>query len=48
MIASTQIGNSEIFTFIPALVFKLLSRKVLPINRNDNRNCSRVGYFLGK
>ena len=39
MIVSTQIKNTEIFTFIAALVFRLLSRKVLFINRKDNRNC---------
>ena len=39
MIALRQIANTEIFTFIGALVFKLLSRKVLFINRKDNRNC---------
>ena len=39
MIASMQIINIEIFTFTAALVFKLLSRKVLFINRKDNRNC---------
>ena len=39
MIASTQITNTEVFAFTVALVFKLLSRKVLFINRNDNRNC---------
>ena len=39
MIASTQITNTEIFTFIAVLVFKLLSRKILFINRKDNRNC---------
>ena len=39
MIAATQIRNTEIFAFIAALVFKLLSRKVLFINRKDNRNC---------
>ena len=37
MIASTQITNSDIFAFIAALVFKLMSRKVLFINRKDNR-----------
>ena len=37
--SSTQITDNEIFAFIPVLVFKLLSRKVLFINRNDNRNC---------
>ena len=39
MIASTKITNSEISAFIAVLVFKLLSRKVLFINRKDNRNC---------
>ena len=39
MIASTQITNTEIFVFIAALVFELLNRKVLFINRKDNRNC---------
>ena len=39
MISSTQITNTEIFAFIAALVFKLLSRKVLFINRKDNKNC---------
>ena len=38
MIASTQITNTEIFAFIAFLVFKLMSRKVLFINRKDNRN----------
>ena len=33
MIVSIQTTNTEIFTFIAALVFKLLSRKVLLINR---------------
>ena len=39
MIALTQITNTEIFTFIAVLVFKILSRKVLFINRKGNRNC---------
>ena len=39
MIASTQIINSEIFEFIAVLIFKLLNRKVLFINRKDNKNC---------
>ena len=39
MIAITQIINTEIFAFITVLVFKLLSRKFLFINRKDNRNC---------
>ena len=39
MIALTQITNTEIFAFTAVLVFKLLSSKVLFINRKDNRNC---------
>ena len=39
MTASMQITNAEIFAFIAVLVFKLLSRKVLFVNRKDNRNC---------
>ena len=39
MTLSIQITNTEIFTFIPVLVFKLLSRKILFKNRKDNRNC---------
>ena len=39
MIALTEIRNTEIFVFIAILVFKLLSRKVLFINRKNKRNC---------
>ena len=39
MIASTQITNTELFAFIAVLVFKLLSRQVLFINKEDKRNC---------
>ena len=39
MIASTQITNTEIFASLAVLFFKLLSRKVLLINRKDNRKC---------
>ena len=39
MIASTEITNVEIFAFVAVLVFKLLSRKVLFINRKEDRNC---------
>ena len=46
MIALTQITNTEIFAFIVVLVFKLLRRKVLLINKKDNRNCEKVGYLL--
>ena len=46
MIASTQVRNIEISVFIAVLVFKLLSRKVLFINRKDKINCLKVGYFF--
>ena len=51
MIALTQITYTEIFAFIAVLVLKLLSRKVLFTNREDNK--SRVFYkkianFTGK
>ena len=36
MIASTQVTNTVIFAIIDVLVFKLLSRKVLFIDRKDN------------
>ena len=39
MMVSTQITNTEVFAFIAALVFKLLSPKFLFMNRKDNRNC---------
>ena len=48
MIAATQITNTENFAFIAVLVLKLLSCKILFINRKDNRNCKKVGYFLKK
>ena len=38
MMASTQITSTETFLFIAALVFTLLSRKVLCISRKGNRN----------
>ena len=48
MIASTQIANTGIFAFIAVLFKKILSLKVLFINRKDNRNnrrqISRVNY----
>ena len=37
--ASTQILNTKIFTVIAALIFKLLSSKVLFTNRKDKKNC---------
>ena len=42
MTTSTQITNTEIFVFTSTLVFKLLSRIILFINRKDKRN----GYFF--
>ena len=48
MIASTQITNTEIFVFIVVPVFKLLSRKVLLINRKDNRKSLKKGHFFKK
>ena len=48
MVASTQITNPEIFAFVAVLVFKLLSRKVLFIDRKGNRNCEKVGYITAK
>ena len=41
VIASTQIANTEIFAIKAVLHFKLLSRKVLFINKKDNRNCKK-------
>ena len=46
MITSIQVTNTEIFTFISVLVFKLLSCKVLFINRKCKRSCQKVGYFF--
>ena len=54
MIASTQITNTEIFSFIFVLGFKLLSRKYLFINRKGNGNLKsrlvfkKVPGFTGK
>lgn len=44
-VVSTQILNTKIFAFIAILVIKFLSRKVLFINREGNRNCKKIGYF---
>ena len=38
MIASTQMIKTEIFTLTAVLDFKLLSHKVLFIDRKDKRN----------
>ena len=39
MIISTQLATTEIFAFLAVLVFVLLNRKILFINKKDNRNC---------
>ena len=44
-IASIQMTSNEILAFITVLVFKLLNRKVLFINKKDNRNCLKADYF---
>ena len=49
MIDSTQITNTKMFKFIAILVFKLLSRKVLLLNRKDNKKCfKKIANFTGK
>ena len=48
MIASTQITNTEIFGLIAVLVFKLLSGKVLVINREGYRTVKKFATFLRK
>ena len=39
MITSKQVKDTDIFAFIGVLVFKLMSHKVLFINRKNKRNC---------
>ena len=51
MIAPTQVANTRIFAFITVPVFKLLSRKVLFINRKNNRISwffKKTANFVGK
>ena len=48
MIASTQITNTQVFTFIAVLIFKLTSRKLLFISKKDNEKCKKIDYFLRK
>ena len=48
MITSKQITNTEIFAFIAAPVFTLLSCKSLFINRKDNRNCRKSRLIFKK
>ena len=54
MIVSTQIPNTEIFGFITVLVFKLLSRKILFINKRQLKLLKsrlilkKIANFTGK
>ena len=48
MIASTQITNTEIFTIIAVLVFKLLSRKVLFTKRKDKKKLLKSRLLFKK
>ena len=55
MMALIQISNTETFAFKVILVFELLSRKVLFINKKDNRNYlksrqlfKKIASFTGK
>ena len=48
MIASTQITNTEIFTFMSVLVLKLLSRKVLFTNRKRQYEQLKSGLLFKK
>ena len=45
MIASTQITNTETFAFTAVLVFKLLGRKVLFINRETTKPAKKQATF---
>ena len=53
MIPSTQIINTEMSAFIAVVAFRLLSNKVLFVNRKDNRNYNnllfkKIANFTGK
>ena len=54
MITSTQITNIEIFAFITVLVFKLLSREILFINKKrqykllKSKLFQKIANFTGK
>ena len=45
---STQITNTDIFTFMAALVFKLLSRKVLSLNRKRQQKLLKSRLLFKK
>ena len=46
MIVSTQITNTEVFALIVALVFKLLSRKFLFINKRKWKLLKSRLFFI--
>ena len=48
MIASTQITNAEILAFIAVLVFKLLSHKVLFINKKKQQKLLKSRLLFKK
>ena len=48
MIASTRIRSTETFAFIAVLDFKLLSRKVLFINRKDKKKLLKSRLLFKK
>ena len=53
MIPLTQIINTEMSAFIAVVAFRLLSNKVLFVNRKDNRNYNnllfkKIANFTGK
>ena len=50
---NTKIANTNIFAFVADIVFKLLTRKVLFVNRKDQRSSYMVFFkeianFMGK
>ena len=45
MIALAQITSTEVFEFIAGLVFKLLSRKFLFINKNTMETANKYATF---
>ena len=46
IIVASSFKNAEIFELVFFLVFKLLSCKIVFINRKDSRNYYKVCYFL--
>ena len=46
IIVASSFKNAEIFELVFFLVFKLLSCKIVFVNRKDSRNYYKVCYFL--